>query len=59
MSFLRYYQTLEDCKSLFNLNSNDTIYFTVWTGIGRMEIGDSTLQRESEPDKLISFLKKK
>ena len=55
-SFRKYYRTLEDFNSPFNLNSNDTIYFTEWTGIGRMGIGDSTLQRESEPDILTTLL---
>ncbi|XP_065907577.1 uncharacterized protein [Dysidea avara] len=55
-SFVKYFNTLEIFNSPFDPNSNSTIYFTLWTGIGRIGIGDKTLQRLHEPDVLTMML---
>ena len=54
-ALLKHY-TLKDFNSPFDPNSNSTIYFTLWTGIGRIGIGDSSLLRLHEPDVLTMML---
>jgi len=51
-SFAKYLGTLKTFNSPFDPNSNSTIYFTLWTGIGRIGIGDRSLQRMREPNVL-------
>jgi len=44
-SIVKYFRTLKDFNSPFDPNSTSTIYFTLWPGIGRIRIGDRSLQR--------------
>ena len=49
-SFVKYF------NSPFDPNSSSTIYFTLWTSVGRIGIGDWSLQRMREPDVLTMML---
>ena len=54
-SILKTY-SLEEFNSPFDPNNNGTVFFTKWTGIGRVKINDESLHRYQEPEMLSKIL---